>query len=186
MAELYIFKTNFEPVLLPGEQARIITESERFDAECVAVGALPEYEHDFGALTAATWDTDQEDSNLELPEQELAQLRMRVMDYMLVRFNNLAATRQWRTAKTNFVLGQFPQTEGNDFMKEFLFKASEFFVYHDDTPRFDLYSTNAQVAARIIFSGWRFRIKKLANNIARPTKVIWVSGWPSGDQSYNI
>ena len=183
-AELYIYKTNFEPVFLPGEQARLITESEKFDAECIAVGALPEYQKDFGALTAATWDTDNEDTNLELTDNELAQLRMRVVDDMQLRFNNLAATRQWRTSKTNFILPQFPSIADEDFLKEYLFKASEFFIYHDDTPRFDFYSTLALATSRVIFSGWRYRIKKLAGNTGRPTKVIWVSGWPSGDQGF--
>jgi len=179
MAELYIFKPNFDPVMLPGETAQIITESDKFEAECVAVGALPQYEKDFGALTAATWDTDQQDTNLEMQENELSQLRMRVLDNMEVRFNNLAATRQWRTAKTNFTLRQFPQDLGDDWLKELMFKQSEFFIYEDDIPSFDLYSTLATLTARIIFSGWRFRLKKVIGS-GRSAKVIWVSGWPSG------
>jgi len=182
VAELYIYKTDFEPVFLPGEIARFITESERFDAECIAVGALPEYQKDFGALTAATWDTDNEDTNLELSDHEVSQLRMRVVDDMQLRFNNLSSTRQWRTAQTSFVLKQFPTNEGEDFLKQFLFKASEFFVYHNDTPRFDFYSDVALATSRVIFSGWRFRIRKIKPGQMRPAKVIWVSGWPSGDQ----
>ena len=181
MAELYAFKGSFDPIMLPGEQAFICTESEKFAAQCVAVGALPEYLSDFGALTAATWDTDNSDSNLEMSENEISQLRMRVIDDITMRFNNLSATRQWRTAKTNFVLGQFPQNEGEDFLKEYLFKASEFFIYHDDTPRFDFYSTTTSLTSRVKFSGWRYRIKKIVTTV-RPAKVIWVSGWPSGDE----
>lgn len=177
MADLYVFKSNFEPILLPRETAHLITAEEEFDAECVAVGALPWYQKDFGALTAATWDTDNEDANLEMSTNELAQFRMRIVDDMSLRFNNLAPTRQWRTSKTDFYLKQFPQATGEDFLKEFFFKASEFFVFEDDTPRFDFYSDITLATARVIFSGWRFRLKRIS---MRGKVDIWVSGWPSG------
>ena len=172
-----IFSGEFDPILLPRETAHIITANMEFDAECVAVGALPEYEKDFGALTAATWDTDNEDTNLEMQSNELSQLRMRVIDDMKLRFNNLSPTRQWRTSKADFYLRQFPLETGEDFLKEYLFKASEFFIFEDDTPRFDFYSDIALVTSRVKFSGWRLRLKK----IGVPGKIpIWVSGWPSG------
>jgi len=176
MAELYAYKTNFEPIFLPGETAHLITSSGEYNVECVAVGALPEYEKDFGALTAATWDSDNEDTNLEMVDKELSQLRMRVLDDMKLRFNNLGSTRQWRTSKTDFYLRQFPQDTGQDFLKEFLFKASEFFIWEDDTPRFDFYSDIALTKSRVLFSGWRYRCRK----IAAPGRIsIYVSGWPS-------
>jgi len=179
MANLYVYRTEFEPVFLPGESARLITASEDINVECVAVGALPEYYKDFGALSAATWDPDNEDTNLEMPTSEMSQLRMRILDDMQLRFKNLGPTTQWRTAKTAFYLRMFPQTSGEDFLKEYLFKASEFFVYEKDTPRFDFYSTLALSTSRVLFSGWRFKVKKTET----PGKiVIWVSGWPSGKQ----
>lgn len=172
-----IFSSEFDPILLPRETAHIITANEEFDAECVAVGALPEYVKDFGSLVAATWDTDNEDTNLELSTLELAQLRMRVVDDIKLRFNNLAPTRQWRTSKTDFYLRQFPLEAGEDFLKEYLFKASEFFIYENDTPRFDFYSDITLGTSRVRFSGWRLKLKK----ITAPGKIpIWVSGWPSG------
>ena len=179
MADLYVYKTSFEPILLPREQAHVVTASSEFDVECVAVGALPEYVKDFGALTAATWDTDNEDTNLEMSDNELAQFRMRVMSDCELRFNNLAPTRQWRTAKTNFTLKQWPGQPGEDFLKEFLFKASEFFVWGDDTPRFDFYSATTQTTSVVSFHGWRFKCKKVRLGVS-PAKTIWVSGWPSG------
>ena len=180
MAELYTFKTVFEPVLLPKEQARLITSSNRIDIEVIAVGALPQYTKDFGALSAASWDTDNEDTNLEMADFEMSQLRMRVDDNMKVRLNNLSSTRQWRTSKGTFFLPQFPTDAGEDFLKEYLFKASEFFVFEKDTPRFDLYSDVALLTSRITFSGWRYRVRKMMG--ANPQKVIWVSGWPSGTE----
>jgi len=173
-----VFNQDFEPILLPGETARIITATKTLDVECVAVGALPEYSKDFGALTAATWDTSQEDTNLEMADNELAQLRMRLVEDVQLRFNNLAPTRQWRTSGTDFILRQFPQNDSDEFLKKFMFAASEFFVWEDDTPRFDFYSTLATVACSVLFSGWRFKMRR----IAIPGRItIWVSGWPAGN-----
>ena len=174
-----IFNTEFDPVLLPGETATLVTANTTVGIKCLATGALPEYIKDFGALTAATWKSDQEDSNLELDELTLAQLRMRILDPFKLELNNLSPTKQWRNDKVNFYLQQFPSTEENDFMKSFLFKASEFFIWKDDTPRFSLYSDNAQTKSRIAFHGWRFRVEKLSRGV--PGKItLYVSGWPSG------
>ena len=172
-----VFSSEFDAILLPGETAHVITANEEFDAECVAVGALPEYQKDFGALTATTWDENNEDTNLEMSTLELAQHRMRVVDDIKLRFNNLAPTRQWRTSKADFYLRQFPQETGEEFLKSYMFKASEFFIYEDDTPRFDFYSDIALTTSRVKFSGWRLKLKKIPT---RGKAVIWVSGWPTG------
>lgn len=172
------FKTEFEPILLPGETARIITATANLNVECVAVGALPEKIKDFGALTGGAWTREQENTDLEMPLNELSQFRMRIIDDFQLEFNNPGSTKQWRTAKAPFYLPQFPALSAEDFLKQFYFKASEFFGWWKDTPRFDLYAPNGDLAtSRIIFSGWRFRVKE----IDTPGKVtIWVSGWPSG------
>ena len=177
MADQYSFKTQFEPIFLPGETAKLITETTQANVECVAVGALPEYVKNFGALTALTWSNDNQDTNLEMTTWELAQLRMRILDDFKLVFNNLSPTRQWRTAKTDFYLRQWPQQTGEDFLKEFLFKVSEFFIFEDDTPRFNLYSDMGTTKSTIVFSGWRFRVKQTT---AVPKTIIRVSGWPSG------
>ncbi len=164
---------------MPGETAKLVTANQTIDVECLAVGALPEYQKDFGALTAATWDTDNEDTNLEMQDWEIAQYRVRVVDDMKLRLNNPGSVRQWRTKGTDFYLRQFPTVPEEQFLQEFLFKASEFFVYEDDTtPRFDFYSDVASLTSRVLFSGWRFKVRK-SNVPGRMT--IWVSGWPSGN-----
>ena len=179
MADLYIYKTKLEAIMLPGETAHLVTSNETVDVRCLAVGFLPEYEKDFGALTAAAWSRDNEDTNLEMPTNELSQLRMRINDDFKLEFNNLGPVKQWRTSKTNFYLRQWPVNTGEDFLKELLFKASEFFVWEDDTPRFDLYAELAQTKSRIIFTGLRYRCAKLPSG--ETGKIpIYVSGWPSG------
>ena len=75
-------------------------------------------------------------------------------------------------------LPQFPQDTAEDFLKEYYFRASEFFVFEDDTPRFDFYATNAISTSRVKFLGWRFRYKELAGGV-RGKITIWVNSWPS-------
>jgi len=154
--------------------------SEGLHVRCLAVGALPEYYKDFDALVAATWDTDNEDTSLEMGPMEMAQYRFRVLDDMQARLKNTAAVQQWRTKDTIFYLPQFPSGEGQDWLKTYLWKASEFFVWEDTTPRFDFYSSIALTTSRVLFSGWRFKMQK----IETPGRIkIWVNEWPAGRAS---
>jgi hypothetical protein len=141
---------------------------------------MPEYVADFGALTAGTWSRDNEDTNLEMGSLELAQLRMRVLDNMRVQLKHPAAVQQWRTNRTNFFLRQFPDSGDWDPLKDFLFRASEFFVFQDDnTPRFDIYPYVTLTASRIWFGGWRFKLEPIARNELTSKQEIQVNSWPS-------
>ena len=180
MPDLFRFSNSFEPILLENMTATLFGSEinpEGLPVVCKAVMALPEYYKDFGALVAATWDTDNEDTNLEVGTMELAQYRMRILDDMKCRLKNPSAVQQWRTSKTNFYLPKFPTDVADEFLKNYFFKASEFFVFQDDaTPRFDFYSDLVSTTARVLFSGWKFKLERL------PTKgriEIWISSWPS-------
>lgn len=180
MPDLFRYSNSFEPILLEGMTAVLkgaALPPEGLNVECRGVGALPEYYKDFGALTAATWDPDNEDTNLEMSEMELAQFRMRILDDMQCRLKNPGAVQQWRTARTNFFLPKFPTDPATSFLQEYYWKASEFFVWENTTPRFDFYSVAALATSRVLFSGWRFRVRKIAG----PGKItIWISSWPAG------
>lgn len=167
----------FLPILDTGETARLVTAHGILNCEVIAYGALPEHIEDFGALTAGTWDADNECNDLEMNAGEFAQFRFRILDDVLMRFNNLGSTRQWRTAKTNFTMGQYPMEAGEDFLKQYMFAASEFFVHEIDTPRFDFYCERALTTSRVKFSGWRFKIREIPS---RGKKTIWISDWPTG------
>ena len=152
------FDSEFNPILLEGMTATLFgndIKNEGMNVICVGVGALPEYVKDWSSLTAATWDYDNEDTNLEMGGKELAQLRMRVLDDFKLQIKHPVSVSQWRTNKTNFFLRQWPGDE-DEIYKNFLWKASEFFVYEDTTPRFDLYSEVTRAQNRISYSGWRF------------------------------
>jgi len=177
------FNQHFNPVLLPGETALLRGSqfpSEGQPVKCIAFGALPEYQKDFGSLSAATWSNNNEDSNLEMPTHELAQLRMRILDDFKLQLKHPAAVQQWRTNKVNFYLRKYPTEAGEDFLKEYMFRASEFFIYYNITPRFDLYSEFALTEARVLFSGWRFRLEDISKEELTSKQELWINNWPSG------
>ena len=181
MPDLFRHSNAFEPILLENMTAVLFgaeLPEEGMSVVCRAMMALPEYYKDFGALTAATWDTDNEDVNLEVGELELAQYRMRLLDDMQCRLKNPAAREYWRTSKAKWYLPQFPTSDDDSWLKNYLWKASEFFVYKDTTPRFDFYSTLASTTSRVLFSGWKFKLHKLPAP-ARGKIEIWVNDWPS-------
>jgi len=174
MADLYTFKDSFDPILLPGETAQLIGENKVVNVQCVRLGSLPEIAEDLGALTAATWSTDIELTDLELEDNVFAQYRMRVVPDVQIKFNNLGATKQWKTRAGEFHLPQFPQSVEDAFLRTFYFKASEFFVFEQDTPRFSAYSAVALDDCYVLFSGWRFKVKPFNGTGKLP---IYISGW---------
>lgn len=178
MPELFRYSNSFEPLLLEGFTAKLYGAGlpiDGFNARCVAVGALPEYGADFGAVTAGTWLTDQTDTNLRMNNLEFAQYRMRVLDDMYVRLKNSGPVQQWRTRNTTFFLPQFPE-EPDSWLAEFLFKQSEFFVWEQQDPVFECYSSITTTTSKILISGWRFKVEKITEEAKFH---IWLSDWPS-------
>jgi len=174
------YNCEFDPIMLEDDTAKLFgtgLPENGLNVKCVAVGALPEYWNDFGALAAGTWDTDQTDTNLEMNTMELAQFRMRVVSEMKVQLKHPGSVTQWRAKNITFYLPQFP-SDAESFLAEYYFKASEFFIFEDNTPRFDLYANRAQDAAFVIFSGWRFKLAPLPQGQEGKIK-LWTSEWPS-------
>ena len=178
-----IYSAKFDPIMLSNETATLFGQDFPIEGQpvvCKAVGALPEYYKDFGALTAATTLADQSDTNLDMGSGDLAQYRMRVMGDFRLQIKNPSSVTQWRTLNTTFFLRKFPIDTDEDFLKEYLWKSSEFFVFgKDNTPRFDLYGDLAQTTSRVIFNGWRFKISKIDKSKLTSRAEIWVNGWPS-------
>ncbi len=172
------YTREFEPILLEGHTATLHgtgLPDEGLNVRCVAVGALPEYWNDFGALAAGAWSTSNTDTNLEMNTMSFAQYRMRVVSDMRLRLNHPGSVTQWRTKNTSFYLPQFPE-ELPECIKEFYWNSSEFFVFQDNTPEFDLYSSTAQVSSIVVYNGWRFKLQP----ISEPGKIaIWTSEWPT-------
>ena len=171
----------FEPILLEGLTATLFgaeIAEEGLNVVCKSLMALPEYHKDFGSVSAATLNADNEDTNLEVGTMELAQYRMRIQDDMTLRLKNPSSVQQWRTMRTNFFLPQFPTEPSQEWLQTYLWKASEFFVFENETPRFDFLSTFASDTSRVLFSGWKFKLQKLPGG-TKGRIEIWVNSWPS-------
>ncbi len=177
------YSKDFNPILLPGETASLFGPDFPTDGlpmKCVAYGPLPEYIHTFSALTASTWLTDQQVTNLEMPTFELGQFRMRVLFDGMLRLKNPSSVDQWRSLSNRFNLSTWPADESDD-LRSFLFRASEFFIWeNENTPRFDLWSTAVQALPYVWFGGWRIRMKKMAAGEHVSAMNIWVNSWPAG------
>ncbi len=127
-----MFNVDFKPALLEGQTARLLGSNlpaGGLNVECISGGAIPELYEDFGALTAATWATDKENTELEMNTMELGQFRMRIIDDFKVRMQNPGSVDQWRTKSARGYLPQMPVGDGMDFYRKFLWAASEFFVW---------------------------------------------------------
>lgn len=174
-----MYKTSFEPILKRGHTVALFGSSfpeQGSSFRCIAVDALPVYVKDFGALTASTWDNDNTDSNLSGDTMNLMQYRMRVLDNMQVRLNNPQSVKKWRTGKTSFWLPRFPDmSEASDYERDLLFMMSEFFMWEDNYPSFDLYSETTLAASRIEFTGWRY---KMVGSGTTGQFELLVNGWP--------
>lgn len=176
------YNINFDPVLLPGETATLKGSefpNEGLPVICQAYLALPEYVKDFGALVAATWLDDQEDTNLELGLSEFSQMRIEVQDDIQVKIKNPPAVELWRSATTPFYLKQLPTEPGQDWLKQLLWRMSEFYIYERDTPRFCLYCSVAAVKSRLLFRGWKFKVAEIKVNELTSKQVIRLNSWPA-------
>jgi len=175
------FSKDFDPILLEGHTATLFGAGLPEDGQgvrCLAVGQLPEYVKDFGALTAATWLQNQSDTNLIMPTMTLAVFRMKIITAMKMRLNNPSAVKQWRSRDQQFYLPQFPEN-GSELEQAHVWRMSEFMVWQDESyPTFELYSTAAQLASYVLFSGWRYSLAKLQGT-AKGQISIWVNDWPS-------
>ncbi len=177
MPDLYRYSHNFEPLLLEGRTATLkssFIQGGEMNVRCLGVVALPEYYSDFGALTAATWDLDNQDTNLELDTMHFAQMRVRLIDDMRMRIKNPPSTAIWRSRTVDFYMPQF-SLELPEFLLKFYWEASEFFYWEYNTPRFDFLSNLGLATSRVLFSGWKFAVEKISEPGAFP---IWLDGWP--------
>jgi len=180
----FSYDMEFKPILLPNETALLMGSqfpSEGQPVVCVAVGAMPEYQKDFGAITGGTaGDLDNEDTNLELSDLHLGQFRFAILDDIKVQLKNPGPVQQWRTSTANFYLRQFPTEPGYDWLSKILFAMSEFFVWQDQTPRFDLFCEDDIATSRLLFRGWRFKVELITAKELTSKQVIFTDGWPSG------
>ena len=191
MPDQYIGKTDFEPILLGGQSARLhINATEFHDVRVVNWGYLPSHRHDFGALTAGTASLANDCTHIDMPDGEFAQYRWRIIDPGVeVEMKHPASTQQWASASYSTSTGanwrmRYWCTEDPVEVQKWMLKSSEFLVFQQNTPRFDLYPVSGLSGAGtpqgfIEFFGFRYALQRLPNG-ERGMVDIWTQGWPGG------
>ena len=180
----------FRPILQQGQRAKLIRgqPSNWVNVEVVHVFPLPVHRHDFGVLTASSLNLD--DTHLDMPTGELAQYRFIPRTAFRVHLQHPGGVDQYRTNGSTkgvqtegFFIDPYgeegQQWNGTDWSQ---WAASEFFVFEDETPRFDLYPlgpTTGGRRAHMDFYGWAFVLKKATSE---PPISLWVNGRPSGEK----
>ena len=191
MPDTYFGKTEFEPALLTGQSARLnVNPSEFHDVRVVSWGYLPSHLHDFGDLTAGTASVANDCSHIDMPDGELAQYRFRInVPSVEIELKHPASTQQWTvqssstTSGTNWRMRYWDKEEPEEVQK-WMLKSSEFLVFQQNTPRFDLYPVTGLSGAStpqgyVEFFGFRFALQRLPNG-ERGMVDIWTQGWPGG------
>ncbi len=191
MPDQYFGKTEFEPALLIGQSARLYTSvSEYHDIRVVNWGYLPSHRHDFGSLTAGTASLANDCTHLDMNDGEMAQYRFRIIDPSVeVELKHPASTQQWTVQSSSTSTGanwrlRYWDENDPETVQKWMFKSSEFFVFQQDTPRFDLYPESGLSGAStpqgyIEFFGFRYALEKLPAG-ERGLVDIWVQSWPGG------
>jgi len=191
MPDLYHGKTEFEPALLTGQSARLhLNATEAHDVRVVSWGYLPSHRHDFGELTAGTASLAQDCTHIDMPDGEFAQYRFKIIDPSVeIELKHPASTQQWAVQGYSTSTGanwrqRYWSTEDPEDVQKWMFKSSEFFVFEQNTPRFDLYPETGLSGAStpqgyVEFFGFRYALQRLPEG-ERGMVDIWVQGWPGG------
>lgn len=180
----------FRPILQTGQTAKLIRGSltNFVNVEVVHVFPLPVHRHDFGVLIASSLNLD--DTHLDMPDGEMAQYRFIPRGAFYVHLQNPGGVDIYRTNGSvkgdqtqGFFVGPYgeesQQWSSTDLSQ---WAASEFFVFEDETPRFDLYPLGPTTGAKdgyVDFYGWAFVLKKATRE---PPISLWVNGRPAGEK----
>ncbi len=149
------------------------------------------HRHDFGALVGGTASLAAQCTHLEVPDGEMAVYRFTVTStyeveikhpqaalYLVTRNPSTAVGANWRVR---------PWVEDSTIPREtaqYNWIASQFWVWEDDTPRFDLYPLLSQTVpapqGHIEFFGFKYALEELPAGEPEPQVEIWIDRWPEG------
>ncbi len=163
MSERYIFKKEFEPIALVGENILILPDNRAF--KVVYIEQLPIYVKDFGPIAAGseivTGEAGVPDlvkGFLEMPKNELAQIRFKLLDDIEVRVFQPRRAGRFTTNAVQFVIDK--RIEEIDPT----LKLTEIFQFEDRSLAFIIRNpTNYNLSSsRILFMGYRYVLKELS------------------------
>lgn len=147
----------FRPFFRIGDLVQVIRSGGVDQVAIRYVSALPNYRHDFGQISASS--TDNEATELEVDEGQMAQFRFSPAENLEVEIDNPQGVEQWRTSSQRFRIlpwlnaPDIRETEAQ--MREIM---SQFWVFEKTTPRFNLFPlpSGQQTEAYVEFFGWRY------------------------------
>lgn len=183
----------FMPLWQAGQSVRLFKGSEdnHIDVTIKHVFGLPWHRHNFGILTADS--TDNDCTHLDMQDGYMAQYRFIPRSSVDVHLQHPGGVDIFRTngsTKGGATTGWFvhgydqegEQWDGHDWHQ---WAASEFVVFEDETPRFDLYPTapSESLPAHVDFYGWAYALKRFSPSQggAMPPATYWVNGRPAGE-----
>lgn len=180
-------RKEFAPVFGVGDTVRILKAGESKNIEIFAVQALPHHRHDFGSLTSGTNLRDRDETHLDMPNGEMAQYRFMAMGEFEVEFSHPGSTvGAWRTDSQNFrITPSFLHVDTPIQERDWMWAASEFWVFETETPRFHLipFASAIGAQAHIDFYGIRYAWKALPSpgepQFVEPQYTLRVNAWPS-------
>ena len=189
MATLHQFQNPvWNPMLLPGHTARLFKADGVVDVFIETVGAIPSLRIDVGALSVSSFgtasNTGYDATQLDMPDGEFAQYRIVIQEGFEIEMTHPSTTtRQWKTDSTNArvkpITGDVQNWSPFDM---FMWAASEFWVYEQETPRFDIYplpNSTPRPQGHIEFMGWRYAFKRMKTG-SKGAVPIWMNSWPTG------
>lgn len=181
------YNVEFKPILQPGQTARLRKGEDSFeDVEVIAVWPIGVHRHDFGDLSGDSTNLDCE--HLDMPAGEMAQYRYIPRDRFEVHIQHPGGVDRYRTnastkgsATAGWMIRPYDQ-EGEqwDRWDDFLWMASEFIVFEDATPRFDLFPlvrTSGEINGHVDFAGIGYSLRRA--KIANPPVEFWVNNRPA-------
>jgi hypothetical protein len=150
------FEEKLIPIAQVNENILIIPENRAFKVKKVI--PLPTLIYDFGSLSASTKDTEPIDivkdtAKLEMPDNTLAQFRMKALDDFEVYFKQPKTTSKWVSVHREFFFDMHTPYEN----------LTEWFQFEDRSAGIirNNPSTTALNKTRIMFFGFKYELEEL-------------------------
>ena len=167
---MQLFKQDLEPYFQPGDRFVLITANTEKVYDVLGVEALPDHRHDFGDLTAGTSSTGNDPIHLDVGPKELAQYRFYARDQFEVAMTHPSeANRFWSARGGTSINFRIPPWHMADPdmatpLARFYWAMSEFWVFEEETPRFDFIPAawTQSPRAHMTFSGILYYLQEQA------------------------
>lgn len=168
------FQKDFEPIVKPGENIAVYGaggEGKVKYFKVKAIEPLPLFEKDFGAINANSTLLNQEVKDLYVPNGQLAQYRIKLVDAVELTMKQPKSKTKFSTKTGTFKITK--DIAGTDFVN-----LTEFFVYEDQTVLFDVTnpSSSALTNSKVQFAGFKYMLEELTEEPEKYT-VISVQAW---------